>query len=865
MDTPESKSTPANTRKIKLINPSPSDSSAFQDSPVFNYLSNLSPIQPVKGGPVAQGFPGLASPPLVFTSPRFNSLTNLFNRKLQSSGPNSECSQDHDHDNCHKNERGLGGSIKIEPEFHNRLAYGDQKTCNTEKLVPDAHCSPSGCLDEFLTDPGNCANSSQKLQSDNAQPSLEGGCLEKIDVGNGKALGLNGSALQKGKRISQAKSRISVRLVKNEPRHVISSSECSGASSSLLTDHTSEKCQTGDSFNEASHFERGTLRRCLFDESQRINSVDGPGFWNPIASAQIQESVNMSTGKLGSEQLNNFSKPAVDACVSSVTDSHAVAVSKPLGIGLHLNSVVYPRSTDSAITNQQSSVMRVERKKLLFLTNNQSDGKVDASNVTGKVLISSEEIDRHQACSVPSSNNTIASEAIEQSNNAIETKLHAASTIINEKITLSSDLVENFESSLGSPNTKRKKTSSSTDDDTTKRCNCRKTKCLKLYCDCFAAGFYCGESCACVGCFNRPEYEDTVLETRQQIESRNPLAFAPKVLQTVTASPTSSKVVSNLSTPSSARHKRGCNCKKSMCLKKYCECYQANVGCSEGCRCEGCKNIYGIREDYNIAREIMLKRASVEMSEGTMTVNNSFVSSRAHSSPNLTPITPALQCSDQKKNALKSRLPFRKFLHPPESHTDTLTSEENPASPSNSQNHGELLEKNKCTDVGVPDAEKGLENTEDRLVLAGDDESVNAHCSSQLSKPDVKNSILRNKSQPESFAESGPLAPSSSLRWRSSPITPITQLTTSELKEFGTGSTHFDMFEDDTPEILKQSPTPIKSVKLSSPNKKRISPPHNHINSSESLKISRKFVLRAVPSFPPLTPYSKNSNLDNRG
>lgn len=51
------------------------------------------------------------------------------------------------------------------------------------------------------------------------------------------------------------------------------------------------------------------------------------------------------------------------------------------------------------------------------------------------------------------------------------------------------------------------------------------------YCDCFAAGIYCADPCSCQGCFNRPEYEDTVLETRQQIESRNPLAFAPKIVQ----------------------------------------------------------------------------------------------------------------------------------------------------------------------------------------------------------------------------------------------------------------------------------------------------------------------------------------------
>lgn len=50
------------------------------------------------------------------------------------------------------------------------------------------------------------------------------------------------------------------------------------------------------------------------------------------------------------------------------------------------------------------------------------------------------------------------------------------------------------------------------------------------YCECFAAGVYCVDSCACVNCYNKPEFEDTVLDIRQQIEARNPLAFTPKVV-----------------------------------------------------------------------------------------------------------------------------------------------------------------------------------------------------------------------------------------------------------------------------------------------------------------------------------------------
>lgn len=35
----------------------------------------------------------------------------------------------------------------------------------------------------------------------------------------------------------------------------------------------------------------------------------------------------------------------------------------------------------------------------------------------------------------------------------------------------------------------------------------------------------------------------------------------------------------------------GCNCKKSKCLKMYCECFNLQILCSQNCNCVGCGNM----------------------------------------------------------------------------------------------------------------------------------------------------------------------------------------------------------------------------------------------------------------------------------
>ncbi|KAJ7536770.1 hypothetical protein O6H91_12G081400 [Diphasiastrum complanatum] len=128
-----------------------------------------------------------------------------------------------------------------------------------------------------------------------------------------------------------------------------------------------------------------------------------------------------------------------------------------------------------------------------------------------------------------------------------------------------------------------------------KTCSCKKSKCLKRYCECFAAGRFCGDSCSCQDCHNKLTFKETVDTSRRLIESRNPIAFRPKTVA-ISSSFLSKQDKTKAKNVRLSRHKCCCNCRKSQCLKKYCACFQAGVGCSEGCRCENCHNDFGRKD-----------------------------------------------------------------------------------------------------------------------------------------------------------------------------------------------------------------------------------------------------------------------------
>ncbi|KAA8521533.1 hypothetical protein F0562_012206 [Nyssa sinensis] len=171
MDSPKTDKITSTT--IATTTTSSSDSVAIQDSPIFSYISNLSPIKPVKAAPVAPGFLGLNSPPIVFTSPHVNPIRerNYLKRLQYPESSSAELSLQDDRDQ--KIASGPDISGKFNTQSNSGLTPCTEKEVDNKGPMEDKAGSPSGCVDEYLTDAVEVESANLTLkQSDDGPQSL---------------------------------------------------------------------------------------------------------------------------------------------------------------------------------------------------------------------------------------------------------------------------------------------------------------------------------------------------------------------------------------------------------------------------------------------------------------------------------------------------------------------------------------------------------------------------------------------------------------------------------------------------------------------------------------------------------------------
>ena len=120
-------------------------------------------------------------------------------------------------------------------------------------------------------------------------------------------------------------------------------------------------------------------------------------------------------------------------------------------------------------------------------------------------------------------------------------------------------------------------------------CTCKKTKCIKKYCECFSSGILCF-NCKCENCENKTFIMDN--NNRKNSNNINNINNINKKEEEIKEKKESKQInETNLDlSDNNIKKLIICTCSKSGCNKNYCECFKAKVKCNNKCRCIKCLN-----------------------------------------------------------------------------------------------------------------------------------------------------------------------------------------------------------------------------------------------------------------------------------
>ena len=148
------------------------------------------------------------------------------------------------------------------------------------------------------------------------------------------------------------------------------------------------------------------------------------------------------------------------------------------------------------------------------------------------------------------------------------------------------------------------------------KCTCSKTGCTKKYCACFSKGILC-DGCECKNCENCVPKMNNQLSPISALDS---IIKGEKMLE--------NEDYNNKKENIPKTQRVICNCTKSNCMKKYCECFKQGFNCNSLCRCLDCKNkIYisnlsDLNDDNNNINNININNENPNYNLNTNLKNN---------------------------------------------------------------------------------------------------------------------------------------------------------------------------------------------------------------------------------------------------